>query len=127
MKTASKVTRFVGLGFSIATLAGWGYYVIKILLSVAKLLIIPFLGVFALIFAGFGLVVSLALATYPLIVSIMAVSRLSKNKPSIGIGVMMITSSLFAESLLFFPITAGVLIILSAVFRKRAEEKKEQN
>ncbi len=127
MKTASKVLRYVALGLSIALLSCWAYSVVSTILVMGIFLIIPIYGWLMLLVCIPALLLALALSVYPILTSIMSVVKLAKNKQTIAIGVMMITTSLFVENLFILPIAAGVLTILSAVFAKKAKEQETQS
>ena len=138
MKTASKVLRFVGLGFSILCLILWALCCFDTLCSFA-IFLIPVIGwifgLFVIIYCililpiGLLMIYSISGMVFSTIVSIRAVVKSAKNKHTVTTGVMMIVTALFigiGTIAFLIPVVAGVCLILSAIFAKKAEEKEQQ-
>lgn len=130
MKTTSKVTRYVALGLSIAHLAMVAISCISILCALL-LYLIPIIGWIALLYTiivfplGLLILWSIAGTIFSLIASIKAVKSLAKNKHKVSTGVLVAIAALFAGiPACIVPIAAGSLTIVSAVFKKKVEQKE---
>lgn len=132
MKTTSKVTRYVALGLSILYLV---IVAISCVLTAIPLLIylIPIVGwillLYSIILFPIGLVIlwGIAANTFALIASIKAVVNLAKNKHRISTGVLLaVAGVLTAFPACLVPFATAALTIVSAVFKKKAENKEAE-